>query len=524
MARESWGSRVGAILAVTGSAVGLGNFLRFPGQAAQYGGGAFLIPYLVAFLLVGMPLAWVEWSLGRFGGACGHSSAPGIFRAVTGRRGASYIGVLGVLMPVMIYTYYSFVEAWCLAYAWDFMVGHFAGFGSDAARIGAYFESSVGAAANGQVFHGPAARMFVFLAVCFILNFVLIYRGVSRGIERFCNVAMPLLVVCAIVVLVRVLTLPHHPDHPEQSIINGLGYMWNPSKPGETLLQTLARPEVWLAATGQIFFSMSVGFGLILTYASYLKPDDDVALSSLTAAAGNGFCEVVLGGMIAIPAAFVFLGPAVIANPPGTFGMGFVTLPHVFNQMPAGGFFGFLFFLLLFIAALTSSLSMLQPAIALLEEGLNIGRKPSVAILGFITAVGTLFIVYFSKGFTALDTIDFWMANFFIFIMATLQVLLFGWWIGIDKGMEELKRGAEIRLPPGLRFVLKYVAPLYLLVVFGMWCWQSLPDRLRAIRTPPEGEPPVVLMSIGLILIVGVFFMLVIAAANRRWDLKEGAK
>jgi len=326
MARTSWGSRVGAILAVMGSAVGLGNFLRFPGQAAKYGGGAFIIPYLVAFVLVGLPLAWVEWALGRYGGARGHNSAPGIFRAVTGKRQASYIGMLGVLMPVMIYTYYAFVEAWCLAYAWDFMVGRFAALGKDAAAIGEYFETSVGAAANGQVFSGPGSRMLIFLGICFVLNFVLIYRGVTHGIEKFCNIAMPLLVVCGVIVLVRVLTLPPNPAHPGQSVINGLGYLFNPSGPDRSVWQALARPEVWLAATGQIFFSMSVGFGLILTYASYLKPDDDVALSSLTAAAGNGFCEVALGGMIAIPAAFVFLGPSVIASPPGTFGMGFVTL------------------------------------------------------------------------------------------------------------------------------------------------------------------------------------------------------
>lgn len=522
MAKESWGTRVGVILAVMGSAVGLGNFLRFPGQAVKYGGGAFLVPYLVAFVLVGLPLAWVEWALGRHGGAMGHNSVPGIFRAITGKRSASYVGVLGVLMPVMIYSYYSFVEAWCLAYAWDFLMGRFSTFGADSAAIGYYFETLVGAGENGAVFHGGAARMLIFLLICFVLNFTLIYQGISRGIERFCNVAMPLLVICAVIVLVRVLTLPGHPDHPQQTIINGLGYMWNPSQPGTSLMDVLSRSEVWLAATGQIFFSMSVGFGLILTYASYLKPDDDVVLSSLTAAAGNGFCEVVLGGMIAIPAAFVFLGPIVIQNPPGTFGMGFVTLPNVFNQMPAGAFFGFLFFALLFIAAVTSSISMLQPAIALLEEGLGIGRKPSVAILGLITTMGSLFVVYFSKGFSALDTIDFWMANFFIFIMATLQVILFSWVIGLKKGMNELQRGAEMRLPSGLAFVLKYVSPLFLLVVFAAWCWQELPGRLRALVTIPEAAPPVALMSVGVILIVLLFFLLVIASANKRWDREEG--
>jgi len=647
---------------VTGSAVGLGNFLRFPGQAAKYGGGAFLIPYLVAFLIVGLPLAWVEWALGRHGGALGHNSVPGIFRSLTRRRAGAYIGLLGTLMPVMIYMYYVFVEAWCLAYAWDFLRGNFAVFGSDAKLIGDHFTASVGAEHNGDVFSGPAARMLLFVGICFTVNFIMIYRGVSKGIEKFCNIAMPLLVVCAIVVLVRVLTLGAPiPDKPEQNLANGLGYMWNPVQQAEKLapgdkplsaavknaarldqagpdfieqfdvqkitkllplkepesdddlsqgaslfrvlddegelkdphsvsrpniqegtenafdslvlekagtfrlglasagwtrndtdqterwshsgtrlfvevqgkkakihspgfLANLSNPEVWLAATGQIFFSLSVGFGLILTYASYLKRDDDVALSSLTAAAGNGFCEVVLGGMIAIPAAFMFLGVSEVANPPGTFSLGFTALPNVFNQMVAGRFFGFLFFFLLFLAAVTSSLSMLQPSIALLEEGLGIGRKASVTILSFITLTGAAFVVYFSAGFTAMDTIDFWMANFFIFILATFQVILFSWIVGIDKGMAELRRGAEIRMPDFLKIVLKYIAPIYLIGIFALWCFNNLPGRVEAILSPPKGEPPVVLMSLGLIFVVAAFFALIVNLANKRWDKQEASK
>lgn len=518
---ESWGTRAGVILAVTGSAVGLGNFLRFPGQAATYGGGAFLIPYLVAFLIVGLPLAWSEWALGRYGGNRGHNSAPGIFRGIIGTRWASYLGMLGTVMPVLIYTYYVFVEAWCLSYAWNFLTGSFSQMGGDSQAISTYFLNQVGAEADGSLYTLQHSPMFLFLLICFALNFFLIYRGIHKGIETFCNIAMPLLVVCAFIVLFRVLTLPPNSEHADQNLINGLGYMWNPVQEGKTLLQTLAQPEIWLAATGQIFFSLSLGFGLILTYSSYLKKDDDVALSSLTAAAGNGFAEIVLGGMIAIPAAFIFLGPTVVQNPPGTFGMGFITLPNVFNLMPAGGFFGFLFFFLLFLAAVTSSLSMLQPAIALLEEGLGLTRKPSVAILGFVTLSGTLFIVYFSKGFAALDTVDFWMANFFIFIFATIQTIVFGWVVGKEKGYRELQTGAEIHIPRGIMFVIRYVSPAYLLVVFIVWSVKQLPDRLQAIIQVPEGEPPVVRMAIGLILLVLVFFAFVVSRANRRWDNEQ---
>lgn len=520
--KDRWGTRAGVILAVAGSAIGLGNFLRFPGQAAEYGGGAFLIPYLIALLVIGIPLAWVEWGLGRYGGARGHNSSPGIFRVLTGHRAGSYLGMFGTIMPVMIFMYYIFVEAWCLMYAWDYLTGTFSSLGGDAERITNHFLASTGALADGSVFTHGADRIFIFLAICFVFNYILIYRGINKGIELFCNIALPLLAVCALIVLFRVLTLPPNPANPEQNILNGLGYMWNPVKPGASLWETLSRADIWVAATGQIFFSLSIGFGLILTYASYLKPDDDVALSSLTAVSSNEFAEVVLGGMIAIPAAFVFLGPAVVQDPPGTFGMGFITLPNVFNMMPGGAFFGALFFSLLFLAAITSSISMLQPAIALLEDGLSISRKPSVSILCAITLVGCLFVVYFSKDFLALDTLDFWMANFFIFIFATAQAIVFGWVLGIDKGFDELRRGAEVQIPSFFKIMIKYVSPLYLIVIFVIWCFQALPERLKAVVSPPEQGPPVVMLSVLLIFAVMGFFAYVVSRANRKWDHQEG--
>ncbi len=524
--KESWNTRVGVILAVTGSAVGLGNFLRFPGQAVQNGGGVFMIPYLVAFLVVGIPLTWSEWALGRWGGQLGHNSAPGIFQGIFRHRAGGYVGMLGTVMPLLIFTYYIIIEALCLYYAWNYLNGVLVGKGADAEAIGGFFVGALGLGANGALFAGEHTLMLGMILFCFFLNFLLIYRGLSQGIEKFCLYAMPMLVVCALVVLGRVLTLPANAEHPDQNLINGLGYMWNPAPVGgaKNPWAALANPQVWLAATGQIFFSLSLGFGLILTYASYLKKDDDVCLSSLTSAAGNGFCEVVLGGMIAIPAAFIFLGPAFLANPDniGTFGLGFATLPNVFNQMPAGQIFGFLFFFLLFLAAVTSSLSMLQPAIALLEEGLGLTRKPAVALLGFVTFGGTLFVTYFSKGATAIDTVDFWMANFFIFIFATVQTIVFGWVIGPEKGYEALRQGAEIRVPRWVMTVMiRWVSPIYLLVIFGFWLVRNLPGYWRAIVNPPEGEPPVVLLSIGFILAVITFFAFVVAGANQRWNSRS---
>ena len=511
--KEKWNSRVGVILAVTGSAVGLGNFLRFPGLAAKYGGGAFMVPYAVAFLLLGLPIAWTEWSMGRYGGAHGFNSTPGVFRVIWKNRLSPYLGVLGLLIPVMVYMYYVFIEAWCLGYAWKYLTGQMA-LGKDPAAYGGFFETFVGAGGDGSIFRDPFGSALIFLGVCFVLNFVLIYRGLNKGIEWFCKWAMPALIICALIILVRVLTLgTPDPAKPDQNVLNGLGYMWNPSTAGKPFWQALQNPKMWMEAAGQIFFSLSVGFGIIITYSSYLRKKDDIALSSVTACAGNGFCEVVLGGLITIPAAVIFLGASVAQNPPGTFGLGFVTLPLVFEHMPFGQFFGFLFFFLLFLAAVTSSLSMLQPAIALLEEGLGLNRHASVAILGFITLMGTGFVVYFSQGFVALDTIDFWVGTFCIYVLATIQVILFGWVLGADHGMEELDRGAEIRIPRIVKYIIKYVAPVYLLLIFVMWLRQNAGERIKSIM-----ENQTVGMAIMFIMVVLLLFLLLIAQSVKRWN------
>jgi SNF family Na+-dependent transporter len=259
-----------------------------------------------------------------------------------------------------------------------------------------------------------------------------------------------------------------------------------------------------------------------------MKKDDDIALSSLTAAAGNGFCEVALGGLITIPAAFVFLGFSFVQDPPGTFGMGFVALPNVFNEMIGGRLFGFLFFFLLFLAAVTSSLSMLQPAIALLEEGLGLKRKASVALLGFITAMGAVFVVYFSEDLMAMDTIDFWVGTFCIYLLATMQVIMFAWVLGIERGFEELNRGAEIRIPRIVKYIIKYVAPTYLLTIFSFWIYNEFiktpEDPTKLTRLDQIRENMVVRMSLGFITILVILFLLLIAQSVKRWRMLEASQ
>lgn len=516
MAREKWASRIGVILAVAGSAVGLGNFLRFPGQAAQNGGGAFMVPYFISLLVLGIPLCWAEWTMGRYGGIRGFNSAPAVYTAIWRNPLAKYCGAFALMIPLVVYMYYVVIEAWCLGYAIDYAKGIFASeaapgpldLGTDADAYGAYFNKFTGASGHGTLFDGSSPLIW-FVLITFVANFYLIYRGVTKGIEAFCRVAMPMMAILAIIVLVRVLTLgTPDPNQPEQSVAGGLNFMWNPH------FEYLFKPGTWLAASGQIFFSLSVGFGIIINYASYLRKKDDVALSGLTSSSMNEFFEVCLGGLITLPAAFIFLGAAV--GQQGTFGLGFNALPNVFGKMAGGQLIGCLWFLMLFIAAITSSLSMLQPVIAFLEEGFGLKRHASAALLGLISALGCVFVLSFSGELLALDTFDFWVGTMLIFVLAMIQTLLYGWVFGIQKGHEELHKGASIRVPWFVQLILKYVAPVYLLAIFIGVCWTQGADYAKTIM-----EKPVVAGSVGFIAVVFAFLLLLIYIAGQRWE-KEG--
>ncbi|MFH1110458.1 MAG: sodium-dependent transporter [Planctomycetota bacterium] len=519
--KEQWSSRLGVILAVSGSAVGIGNFLRFPGNVAENGGGAFMIPYFCALIFLAVPLCWAEWAMGKYGGEHGFHSYPAIFGLIGRHPFWRYMGVIALVVPIVVFMYYILIEAWCLGYAWSYLTGAI-DLGTDSSQYttasDAFFKSYVGQEQNGAVLQG-ISKSVVFWMLVLAFNFWIIYRGVTKGIESFCNVAMPLMTVLGVVVLFRVLTLgTPDPSHPERSILGGLGFMWNP-KPmveGGSSWGALANPKVWLAAAGQIFFTLSIGFGVICNYASYLKKDDDVVLSGMAATATNEVSEVCLGGLITIPAAFVFLGATgLMASLGSTFDLGFRVLPVVFMHMPAGRFFGFIWFFMLFLAAICSSLSMLQPAIAFLEEGLRIGRRASCAILGLVTVPGCLFVIYFSKGLTALGTIDFWVGSLLVFILATLEVILFAWVFGAERGTEYAKQGAQMKLPRVFAFTIRYISPTYLLIVFGLWAYYNLPDEIKGF-----GESSVKLYSVLIISAVAVFLVMLIQIAGKTWRVE----
>lgn len=503
--RDQWGSRIGIILAVAGSAVGLGNFLRFPVRAAANGGGAFMIPYLIALLVVGIPLAWVEWTLGRYGGRHSHGSGPGVYHRITGGQPwAKYLGIITIFIPLTINFYYVFIEGWTLAFSFFAATGTW----NEAIALGEmdkFLNGFVGAESNAY-FDGPWTAIIVFLLV-FALNYWVIYKGIRKGIESLARIGVPILIVCAIILVVRVLTLgTPDPAHPDWNVSNGLGFLWNLD------LSKLGNARVWIEATGQIFFTLSVGMGAIMAYASYLRRKDDVVLSALTATSANEFSEVILGGSIAIVAAAVFFGSAgamQIANS-GSFSLGFITMPYVFAKMGAGGIMGFLWFFLLFVAGVTSSVSLIQPLISFLKDELNIGHGKAITLVASLNLLVTGFVV-FTMRWGTLDEMDFWAGVVLPVVSALVMIVMFAFFIGVNRGFREMHQGALIRVPRIYKFIIKYVTPTYLTVLLIFWAvqdwWPTV--TMQSITDPTQrtmiGITRGILFAIVLILLYLVY-------------------
>jgi NSS family neurotransmitter:Na+ symporter len=454
---ESWGTRVGLVLAMAGNAVGLGNFLRFPAQAAQNGGGAFLIPYLIAFVLMGIPLLWVEWAIGRHGGQFGHHSAPGMFDRLGKKRWLKYLGVFGLFTNITVAAYYCYIESWTLAYVWHSLIGTFKEIPPTE-----FFPRYLGQHEE-SFFALPPEALFWFL-ITLALNTFILSRGLAKGIELAAKIGMPLLLIFAAILAIRGLGLdPGVDPGVNQSPLEGLNFVWNPDLSG------LGNPNTWLAAAGQIFFTLSVGMGSIHCYASYVRSKQDIALNAASAGWMNEFVEVVLGGTLLIPIATAYLGLAAVqeATAGGSgFGLGFLTLPTLFNNW---GWFapiaGAMWFGLLFFAGITSSLAMGQPIMAFFEDEHGTSRKRSAIIFGLGTLLLGLWCVWLYPG-GAFDEFDFWTGTFSLVVFALGEAFIFAYVFGMDKGWQEITRGSDIKVPEIFRYVIKYVTPIFILVVF----------------------------------------------------------
>jgi len=240
-----------------------------------------------------------------------------------------------------------------------------------------------------------------------------------------------------------------------------------------------------------------------------------VTLSALTSNATNEVFEVGFGGMITLTASFIFLGltgtAAAVAT--GSFGLGFNTLPVVFAHMGAfGNIIGAIWFFMLFLAAMTSSLSMYQPALAFFRESLNVTRNVGIAIVVVVSVIGSFMTIWFSKDSVFWSTIDNWVGTLFIFVLAMVQIICFSWIFGVDKGLKEAHKGAEMRIPNFYRPIIKYVAPIYLIVVFIAFCWSNLGSWIRDVAEKPAAQ-----LALGLIAAVTVGLIICLRIGEGHW-------
>jgi neurotransmitter:Na+ symporter, NSS family len=509
---EAWGSRIGLILAMAGNAVGLGNFLRFPRQAANNGGGSFMIAYFVALLLLGIPLMWVEWGIGRNGGRYRKGHIPGMFAAIWKHPAAKYVGVIGMVIPLVVMIYYTYIESWTLAFTWFSLSKDYWGHTTQEGMIG-YLQSfqGIGGAATSQ---HAAYTPYAFFIATLGINIWVLSRGISGGIEKLARIGMPILFVFAIILAGVVLMLPAGPGG--ETAWQGLEFIYRPD------LSRLDEPGVWLAAAGQIFFTLSVGMGSLQAYASYLSKKDDIALNGIATAATNETAEVVLGGTIAIPAAVVFFGVtgATAIAQSGSFNLGFATMPVVFQQLPLGNLLGAMWFSLLFFAGITSSVAMLTPVTAFFREEFGFKRENVAWVLGGVCFVfGLMHIMWLSHGF--LDEWDYWAGTFGLVLVAVIEVVIFMWVFKPENAWKSIHEGADIRIPGIFKFIMTYVTPIYLFIILGWWGWTDAIPIIMNTESP--GGPPItpeswpyVQLSRGIMLLFTVAFLVLIRMAWKR--------
>ncbi len=516
--RAQWGSRIGLILAMAGNAVGLGNFLRFPVQATENGGGTFMIPYFIAFLLLGIPLMWIEWGVGRHGGLKGHGSVPGMFQSLWDHPVAKYMGVVGLFTPLVVLIYYCYIESWTLAWTFFSVTGSLHGLTEHGMR---------GFLSNYQDLTNPEMGWWVPFAFYFVtiaVNFGVVLKGLSGGIEKLAKIGLPILFLFAAILVVRVLTLHAQTvtlpggATATSSPAAGLNFMYTPD------WSKLASAKVWLAAAGQIFFTLSVGMGTLQAYASYLRKKDDITLSGIATAATNETAEVVLGGSLAIPAVVAFFGVAgaVAIAKGGAYDLGFVAMPLVFNKLPGGAWIGmaagFMWFGLLFFAGITSSVSMATPTTSFLEENFDFSHKKAVlSVAGVAVAIGLLHIFFYKGGF--LDEWDYWAGTFALVVLALMETILFVWVFGPDNMWEELHHGAAWQIPRIYKFIMTYITPLFLLIMMVWWSiTQAYPTLM--MRGIPADQHVTRWWSRGVMLLILAGLMLLTRIAWRRREAR----
>ena len=404
-ARAEWTGQVGFILSAIGSAVGLGNIWRFPGVAYENGGGAFLIPYIVALLTAGIPILFLDYAIGhRFRG-----SAPLALRRLAGKLGEG-IGWFQVMICVFIAIYYTAVLAWASSY---FVFSFDVKWGDDATG---FFTGDYLQLASESFTMQFVPSVLIPLVIMWLVTLIVLGAGVVKGVQRLNVIAIPLLVVGFLILVVRALFLPGAAD--------GLNALFTPD------FAALANPSVWVAAYSQIFFSLSVAFGIMLTYSSYRRRKSNLTTPGLVVAFGNSSFEILAGiGVFATLGFFAHQQGVAVGELEGLTGVGlaFMTFPAIVAEMPGGPIFGMLFFGSLTLAGLTSLISIMEVILAGVMDKFGLTRLQAVYGIGGVLAVVSVILFGTTSGLTALDTIDNWANNIGIVASAVVMTITVLW-------------------------------------------------------------------------------------------------
>ncbi len=440
--RGSFSGQLGFILAAAASAVGLGNLWRFPYLAAKYGGGAFLVTYIILVVTFGFTLMMAEVALGR------HTRLSTIGAYKKFGKKYSIIGILGTIVPIIITPYYCVIGGWILKYLYAFVSGDVEATTQDG-YFGAFISQPV----------SPLIWTWIFVLFCGVV----VFNGIKNGIERLNRFLMPALIIISVVICIYSISAP--------GAVDGLKYYLIPH------FENFGVKTI-VAAMGQMFFSLSLAMGIMVTYGSYMRKEDNLERSI-------GFTELFdtgiafLAGLMIVPAVFAFSGGEATAVNAGP-GLMFITLPKVFNSLPMPALFGALFFILVFFAASTSAISLYETIVSIIMDHYGMERKKASVIAGIgIAVVGIAPSLGFGlwgsasiAGMSILDIMDFVSNSVLMPIVALLTCLFIGWWKGPQLIIDEV--GPVFRRKKLFLVMVRWVAPVLLVVIFVAYVLSSL--------------------------------------------------
>ncbi|MBR1833840.1 MAG: sodium-dependent transporter [Ruminiclostridium sp.] len=444
-----FGSRLGFILAAAGSAVGLGNIWRFPYLAAKYGGGFFLLVYLILAVTFGFTLMLTEVAIGRRTG----KSVLGAYKQVSSKW--AFMGWAAAIIPAIILSYYCDIGGWVLKYMTMFITGN------GAETAGTVITETGAETTFFSSFIGNSSETAIFFVIYVVLNAVVILLGVQKGIEKVSKLLMPVLVVLIIGIAIYTMTL--------DGALEGAAYYLLPDfsvLTPEMLFKTVA------AASSQLFYSMSIAMGILITYGSYMRKEDSLE-NSVTQIEIFDTGVALLAGLIIVPSVFVFSGGDKSALNGGP-GLMFITLPKVFQSMPAGDFIGAAFFVLVSLAALTSSISLMETVVSAVMDKFGLSRvKSCLVVIAITLLLGMLSVLGYSDwsevklfGMQFLDFFDFITNSVMMPILAFLTCILIGYVVKTSYVEEEVLHGEKKFSARGMyRVMIKFICPIFMIII-----------------------------------------------------------